>query len=201
MIKAICFDLDGLYFTNKGKKAFHQVLVDLSRDESKVIYVLYKSPEMLDFVTNKMSEQQFWDFVRNYLKISLSDIEFRNLWVKEYEVDSKIKKLIRKLKADGYIICTCSNNNIARVEALQNKFKFLQDFDVTVFSYKTGFVKPQREMFKVLIEKCGLPAKEIIYSDDNPDRIKGASELGINTFVYKDQVQFVEELIRLGVKL
>jgi hypothetical protein len=59
MIKAICFDLDGVYFTGDGKKAFHKVLTELTGDEEKVIYVLYKCPEMLQFVTGKLPENEF----------------------------------------------------------------------------------------------------------------------------------------------
>jgi putative hydrolase of the HAD superfamily len=200
MIKAVCFDLDGVYFTLDGKKFFQQALIDLSKDESKVIHVLYKCPEMLAFVKGELEEHLFWNFVRDYLTITLSDEELRELWAKGYEIDSEIQELIHKLKANGYIICTCSNNNIARVSELEKKFSFLKDFDVTVFSYQTGFVKPQKEIFQILIDKAQVAANEIVYSDDNPERIKGVAELGINTFLFTDKPQFINCLRDYEVK-
>lgn len=201
MIKAICFDLDGVYFTETGKKAFHKKLVDIVGDEGKVVHVLYKSDEMRSFVTGKITEQEFFDFVREYLSIDSSNQEISDLWVEEYEIDSKVRESVLKARENGYITCICSNNNPARVNALEKKFRFLTDFDVVVFSYEVGFFKPTKEIFQTLIDKSGVKANEIVYSDDNPERLDGAKELGINTFVYGDFDSFIQEIRDLGVEI
>lgn len=201
MIKAICFDLDGVYFTEQGKKAFLKNLVDLSGSEEKVRYVLYQAPEMLQFVTGTISEGELWDFVRKYLDIKLSNKEFEELWVKEYEIDKEVRKTVLKTKEKGYITCVCSNNNPVRIRALEKKFNFLKDFDVKVFPYEVGFVKPSKNFFQALIDKTGVKPNEIVYSDDNPERIGGARELGLNVFVYEDFPQFLGKLKELGVDL
>lgn len=201
MINAICFDLDGVYFTEKGKKEWHKNLVKLAGNEEKVIHVLYKSDEMLKFVKGEMDETKFWDYVREYLGLGLTDQEFRYLWVKDYEIDQEVRGLLLNLKKQGHLICTCSNNNIARVEGLQDRFGFLNDFDVPIFSYEVGEVKPDKKIYQELIDKSKSSPDEIVYSDDNPDRIKGAEELGINVFVYESFQGFVVELEKLGVKI
>src|SRR6185436_17551333 len=122
MIKAICFDLDGVYFKKEGKQAFFKSLVNLSGDEEKVSYVLYKSPEMLEFVTGVMSEDKLWNFARSYLNISLSNQEFEELWIKEYEIDKKVRETVLKAKERGYLACVCSNNNVIRIRALEKRF-------------------------------------------------------------------------------
>ncbi|MDP2789003.1 MAG: HAD family phosphatase [bacterium] len=201
MIKVICFDLDGVYFTKEGKKAFHKSLADLSSDEEKVSYVLDKSPEMHKFVTGAMNEQELWDFHRNYLNISLSNQEFEKLLVKEYKIDEEVRKIVLKTREKGYIACVCSNNSVVRVRALEKKFNFLSDFDVKIFSHEVGFVKPSKEIFQALIDKSGVNPDEIIYSDDNPEKIKGAGDLGINVFVYENFPQFLGKLRELGIDL
>ena len=201
MIKAICFDLDGVYFTKEGKQAFFDALVGLSGSAEKVTHILYKSPEMLKFVTGKMSESEIWDFDREYLNINLSDQELENLWVKEYKIDEEVRATVLKVKERGYITCVCSNNNSIRIRALEKKFDFLKDFDVKVFSYQVGFAKPRAEIFQALIDKSGVKPQEIVYSDDNPERINGAKELGMNVFVYENFSQFLEKLKELGVDL
>lgn len=201
MIKAICFDLDGVYFTGKGKKAFFDNLVELSQDEEKVAYVMTKSPEYLQLVTGKMDEHSFLNFMRSYLNINLADQEIKKLWVKEYEIDQNVRNILLDLRKKGYKTCICSNNNSIRVHALEEVFGFLKDFDAVVFSYKVGDVKPSKEIFEELIKQAGCKPEEIIYSDDNPDRIKGASDLGINTFVYTDFESFLDKLREYDVEV
>ncbi|MBD3280003.1 HAD-IA family hydrolase [Candidatus Dojkabacteria bacterium] len=201
MIKAICFDLDGVYFTEDGKKGFHKALVELTGSEEKVVHVLYKSPEMLEYVTGKMSEEVFWDYVRDYLGLELSNEELTDLWTKEYKINQRVRNTVHKAKEKGYLTCVCSNNNPARVRSLQEKFGFLDDFDVKIFSYKISAVKPSIEIFEALIKQSNVAPEEIIVSDDVPEKLKGAQELGINTFVYKNFEQFLAELKKRGVNL
>jgi hypothetical protein len=40
-----------------------------------------------------------------------------------------------------------------------------------------------------------------VYSDDNPERLQGAKDLGINVFVYENFDQFLQELSQLGINL
>jgi HAD superfamily hydrolase (TIGR01509 family) len=201
MIKAICFDLDGVYFTPEGKRGFEQSLKDLGVPHDKVSYALYTCQEMLSFVTGKMSEKDFWQFMRTYLGLSFTDEQFTAIWVKDYKVDAAVKNYISRLKAKDYRICVCSNNNPSRVQALDKIFHFLEDFDVAVFSYEVGDVKPSKEIFEELIKRSKVKSQQIVYSDDNPERLSGASELGINTFVYTDFIKFKQELEKLGVKI
>jgi len=44
MIKAICFDLDGVYFTEESFKIFKQSIVDLGVEYKDVEYTLHKEP-------------------------------------------------------------------------------------------------------------------------------------------------------------
>lgn len=200
MIKAICFDLDGVYFTGQGKKAFHQNLLQLVGDDTKVSDFLYKSTEMHEFVTGKISEGDFWNAARTVLSLELNDKEFRDLWVKEYQIDQNVRDFVLAVKSKGYKTCICSNNNPARIAALEEKFQFLGDFDVRIFSYEVGFTKPAKKIFQALIDESQVQASELVYADDNADRIAGARELGINVFVYEDFEQFKSQLANLGVK-
>jgi putative hydrolase of the HAD superfamily len=131
----------------------------------------------------------------------MTDEEFRALWVRGYKIDPVVRQYVLNARKQGYLACVCSNNNIARVTALQEKFSFLNDFDVKIFSYEVGFPKPSKEIFQALIETAGVRPDEIVYSDDNPERIQGAKDLGMNVFVYENFPQFQNELEKLGIEI
>ena len=201
MIKAICFDLDGVYFTPDGKKKFHNSLVEMGIPEDKVINALYKSSELLSFVKGEISEDAFWDYMRKYLEVDMTNEDWLELWIEGYVVDQSVREMVLKVKDAGYRTCVCSNNNKSRIRGLQHKFGFLHDFDVKIFSYEVGQVKPNDKIFQALIDQSGVQPEEIVYSDDNAERIEGARNLEINVFVYENFMQFVEELRSLNIKL
>lgn len=200
MIKAICFDLDGVYFTEQSFKDFKQKIVDLGVDHSDVEYILHKEP-MTKFKSGKIKESEFWKNAISYWKINEPVDQLIQMLYDSYQVNSQVEELVKEVRKNGYKTCICSNNFTTRVEQLDKKFNFLSNFDVAVFSYQIGVLKPDKEIFKILVEKAGCKPDELVYSDDGEDKIKGAVELGINAFVYKDFEQFKMELINLGVNI
>jgi hypothetical protein len=56
-------------------------------------------------------------------------------------------------------------------------------------------------IFTVLLDRLGVAPAELVYADDNPDRLAGARELGIIAFVFEDFTQYITELEKLGVSI
>lgn len=200
MVKAICFDLDGVYFTKKGMELFQETLVRLGASREDVHTALYTSPEVMSVKKGEMQGRDFVAYINSFLHISLSKEEFMNYLSQGYEINSEINDYVLLLRKKGYKTCICSNNYELRVNALDEKFGFLKDFDYKVFSYQTGYLKPDVLMFQELVRTTRLRPQEIAYSDDNYEKLTGALALGINTFVYQDFEQFCDELKKLGVR-
>lgn len=201
MIKAICVDLDGVFFTSAGKKAFESRLSELSGDETKVKEVLYRSEPMRQLGLGNLSGQEFWTYLRSELNIDGDDETLAQMWVEGYVIDSQVQNFVQEMKSKGYKLCICSNNNKVRIEALRNKFpEFEDDFEVKIYSYEAQAFKPSKEIFEALISESGVSAVEIVYADDNADRLLGAQELGISTFVFHNFEQYLVELRNLGVE-
>lgn len=202
MIKAICFDLDGVYFTPQGKQSFHRALSEeFGADPATVDEIMYRSEAMRDLVTGKIQPSEFWEYVRSQTTITASDEELIARWIRDYRIDSDVKEAVQSAKKQGFITCVCTNNNAARLPALEAKFGFYSDFDAVVSSHEVGHTKPSKEIFEALLERSGVEARELVYSDDNPERLQGAKDLGINVFVYESFNQFLKKLSELGVQL
>jgi HAD superfamily hydrolase (TIGR01509 family) len=84
---------------------------------------------------------------------------------------------------------------------LDKKFDFLKDFDTRIFSYEVGATKPDEKIFKALIEKTGVRAEEIVFSDDDGKKLEGARKQGITTFVFKGVEDFKQGLKDLKVTI
>ena len=201
-IKAICFDLDGVYFTPQGKQSFHRALSEeFGADPGKVDEIMYRSNAMRDLVTGRIEPHEFWEYLRNETNITADDDVLLARWVRDYKVDENVQKAVRSAKRQGYITCVCTNNNSARLPILKSEFKLNEEFNVIVSSHEIGFTKPSKEIFQSLLEEVAVQPNELVYSDDNSDRLQGAKDLGITVFVYENFQQFLNQLKEFGVNL
>ena len=199
-IKAICFDLDGVYFTSKGKNSFHQGLInEYGVSKETVDDLMYKSSIMSKLVRGQITNEEFWNEARKITGITASDQELTNRWVRDYEVDQNVRDVVIKVKELGYKTCVCSNNNGIRLPLLIETFNLRNEFDVIVSSHEVGQTKPHKEIFEALLNQLNVQPQELVYSDDNPDRLAGAIELGIQTFVFENFNKFIGKLKELGV--
>lgn len=200
MIKAICFDLDGVYFTSKGFSSFKEKIMNLGVSKEDTDYYLHGEP-MLEFKRGEVSEEDYWQGAVDYWNLDIAPSEIIELLPLGYEIDPEVHKVLEQVKESGYKTCICSNNFVTRIEKLQKKFGFLEDFDVAVFSYEIGVTKPDKKIFEELIRRTNVKPEELVYSDDGEDKLKRALELGINAFLYENFEQFKDKLLELGVNL
>jgi epoxide hydrolase-like predicted phosphatase len=201
-IKAICFDLDGVYFTNTGKKGFHNRLVsDFGLSEEVVSQFLYKSETMSKFVRGQISPEEFCLKFQEITGTSFTVEQLAEYWTKDYQIDEKVRQVVLKARELGYKTCVCTNNNQIRLSFLRAKYNLNENFDVLVSSHEVGFCKPTKEIYEELLKRLNITGEDLVYSDDNADRLQGANELGINTFVFENFEQFLSELNKLGINL
>jgi len=200
LIKAICFDLDGVFFTKESFNIFKDEIAELT-EFPDLIDGVFHGPEMNDFKLNKLTENEYLNYVRNSLKISLTNEEISEILGNSYSIDHDVLDYILKIKDSGYKTCLCSNNFVTRITALEKSFGFLKYFDIKIFSCDAEFLKPDIRIFQTLVEQSRVDVSEIVYSDDDEIKLAGAKELGINTFVFENFRQFRYELELLGVRI
>lgn len=197
----ITFDLDGVYFPN-GKANFILALgkFGVSEDEAKRVFL--KSPQMnQEYKNGKMTDEEFWFWAASEWKLSLSWQDLVKLMIEGYDTNENVVAAVKNLRNKGYKTAICSNNFPARVKGLQEKFGFLDNFDVAVFSYEVGECKPSKKIFEELVKKSQAEPSSIVFADDNPNNISGAKEVGITTFLYEGFDKYLEQLKGMGVEV
>jgi glucose-1-phosphatase len=199
MIKAITFDLDGVYFIN-GKSNFIFSLIKLGVTEEEVKRVFLESDQMNKYYkTGKMSDNEFWRWAASEWNLEKTPKELIELLISGYEVDKDVVETVKRVRKSGFKTLICTNNFPARINGLQGKFNFLDNFDEKVFSYNIGYLKPDVKIFEELVKVSGVKANEIVYADDNEDKLTGAKQIGMNAFVYEGFDKFKKKLKDLGV--
>lgn len=201
MIKVITFDLDGVYFPN-GKGNFMKSIVALGVSEDEFKRVFAKSPQMnMEYKLGKLTDQEFWTWAAKEWNLTKTWEELVDLLVSSYDVDQRIVDVIKNAKTKGYKTAICTSNFPARINGLQKRFGFLDNFDVKVISYEVGANKPDRAIYEKLVELANVAPNEIAFADDNQESVENSKAVGITTFFYEGFDTYIEQLKSVGVEL
>lgn len=199
MIKVITFDLDGVYFP-RGKENFINNLISAGVSEAEARRVFLHSDEMnFKYKTGLWTDEQYWNWALSQWQLQKTVPEIIDLLIAGYDVDPRVERTVRMVRAEGYQTAICSNNFPARINGLQKRFNFLDNFDVVVLSYEVGAIKPYQKIFSALIEKAGVNPAQILFTDDSESGLEAAKGLGITTHLYSNFIDFLRFLKYQGI--
>lgn len=89
--------------------------------------------------------------------------------------------LIADLKSAGYRLFVLSNMSKEYIAFLRQMDVF-QHFEGEVISCETALIKPEKEIYSLLLERYNLKAEQTIFIDDRRENVEAAAELGIVPF-------------------
>ncbi|MCM1191419.1 MAG: HAD family phosphatase [Butyrivibrio sp.] len=110
-----------------------------------------------------------------------------------------MKELIAEIKELGCGIYLLSNANIQQCK-YHDRIPGTEYFDGRIVSAECKLIKPQREIYELLLTTYGLSADECLFIDDSPLNVEGAYCAGIRGIVFDgDLPRLRRELREAGV--
>lgn len=83
-----------------------------------------------------------------------------------------------------YTLCMLTNTIAQCYDCLNESYNLQEQFDCIATSFATGYIKPETDIFKTVIEAAGCKSSEIVMIGDNPiDDIEPAKKLGLHTIL------------------
>ena len=107
--------------------------------------------------------------------------------------------IMHQLNEKGYPIYGLSNWSAETFPYAREKYNFFDLFDDMVISGAVGFVKPEPEIFHILLEKIGKPAQECLFIDDSLPNIQQANTMGFKTIHFVTPSQLKDTVLQLGL--
>ena len=104
---------------------------------------------------------------------------------------------IRSLKDAGYRLYCITNFTPAGYEQCYDCISFVEKFDGCVFSFREGVVKPDPQIYRILLERYDLKAEECVFIDDTEENVRGAEKLGFKGIVFTGYEDAVAKLAAL----
>jgi 2-haloacid dehalogenase len=108
-------------------------------------------------------------------------------------------EILNQLKLAGFSLYGFSNWSAETFPYVRAKYNFFDLFDDMVISGAVGFVKPEPEIYHIMLDKIGRPAQECLFIDDSLPNIQQANKIGFATIHFQSPAQLEEELQQRGL--
>ncbi|MFI3264584.1 MAG: HAD family phosphatase [Rikenellaceae bacterium] len=92
--------------------------------------------------------------------------------------------LIKELHEQGYRLLVLSNMSLEFITFIR-QLPIYKYFSGEVVSCEEGTVKPEADIYKIILERYNLEASEALFVDDRPANLEAAEAHGINTILFK----------------
>lgn len=107
---------------------------------------------------------------------------------------------IKKLKENGYRVLFLSNFAKKAEEECAEALAFLPYTDGGILSYQEKMIKPNPEIYRLLLRRYGLLPEECVFLDDTLKNVETAQAEGMMGILFQTKEQAEEDLRGLGVK-
>jgi 2-haloacid dehalogenase len=107
-------------------------------------------------------------------------------------------EILAELRERGVPLYALTNWSAETFAASRARFPFLEWFRGVVVSGEEKLVKPDRQIFRVLLERFGLP-EGTVFIDDRDANVEAARHVGMDGIVFTDALQLRGELAARGL--
>lgn len=106
--------------------------------------------------------------------------------------------LLYKLKTK-YKIYGLTNWSAETISIAYDRFPFFKEFDGIVVSGQEKMIKPNKQIYHLLLDRYNLKAENTIFIDDNINNIRAAEEIGLQGVHFESPSQLETRLLSINV--
>ena len=178
-LRAVIFDY-GMVLTGMPDAEAHDTMVRISGltvDQFENVYWADRHA----YDEGKLTGVTFWQkFARDAgLSLSADEIDELNRQDARMWTTSNPAMLAwqRELKAAGIRTAILSNMGDSVLENIKREFRWIDDFDVLVWSYQLHMAKPDPAIYRHTLQQLGTRPQETLFIDDTRVNIEAAQAL------------------------
>ena len=199
MIKNIIFDLGNVVLKLKWN-----ILLDTysnNNDDKNILKdVIFDSKEWEKLDEGTIKKKDAINIMLSKLPLHLHTpcISIMKDWQKGLILNNEIIDFIKKIRKNGYRTYILSNAPLD-ISKYLNQNNLNQYFDGQIISAEEKIIKPNPQIYKLILERFSLEPNECLFLDDKTENIDSAIACGINGYVF-DYNNFNQFLIEINEK-
>ncbi|MBN1566018.1 MAG: HAD family phosphatase [Anaerolineae bacterium] len=198
MIKGFIFDFGGVIVRTEDYSPRHAWDERLGLPIGSVERAVHHSDLWVQAQLGRVTYDAYWQGVAEllYMHNDQDNIaELRKDYFKGDRLNYKLVNLIRELREDGYPVVLLSNESPELTERL-HELNIYDLFDQVLISALIGVMKPDATAYRVALRALNVAPHEAIFVDDSLANIRGAQALGIQTLLFRGEVDFRAEFAK-----
>jgi len=200
-IAALFLDIGGVLLTDGWSHQFRKLdatvfNLDLAEinDRHKLTIETYEM--------GKLTLEEYMNLVVFYKEQTCSRAEFQKFMLEQSKPYPEMIGLIRKLKAKyGIKIVVVSNEGRELNEYRIRKFKLDGFVDSFISSCFVHVRKPDADIFRLALDIAQVPARNVVYIEDNPMFVRIAEGLGIKSILHTEYKSTCAKLASFGLEV
>ncbi len=185
MTKAIIFDMDGVLVDTESwfQTQFRDMLLNCGVDVSK---------EEIRVLTGCSMEQED-EFIQEKLGVdAYTAARMKDKWMAAHPVNYAdqarpgLKKTLQILRDAGYKVAIASSSPMRFIEQMIRECGLENMFDVVVSGHDLPKTKPDPAIYRLALEKLGVPAADAAAVEDSFYGVQAAKGAGLYVFGFRD---------------
>lgn len=202
-IKTVIFDLGRVLIDFDHMRAAARIAEFTKMRKEDIFRLFFDSGLTGLFEEGKISAPQFFLEVKEMLALRCDYETFASIWNDIFFcTDNNLAMLdLAEFLTKDYKVSVLTNINILHWEYLKNAFPRLNTLPNIITSYEVGFRKPHPAIYRKALEILRTSPENVFYTDDRPELVESARQLGINSFIFGGLIQLKNDLSAAGIDI
>lgn len=148
--------------------------------------------------SNKIDIKKAFKILKKKFNLRIGYLDFHYLYCDIFWENTAMKNFLEnKLVDSKYKLYMLSNVDASHINFIDNNFPYVRNIKKRTLSYKVRLIKPDKKIYKHIIQKNNIRPDETIFIDDLKKNILSAKSLGLNTIHYTSHKRFLKEFNKL----
>jgi len=201
MIKNIVFDIGRVLVSYTPLEFLHSL--GYSEFKSQELFnVIFCGQTWKDADRGILSLAEQVTIYKEQLPLYQAEIEeIMEKWIYMPTMMEESEALLKEVLDLGYNIYLLSNYPENGFPQFWQRYPILERVHGYVVSYQEKLLKPEKEIYDVLLQRYQLIPEETVFIDDIRENIDAAIQLGIHGIVFENVTQAKSTLLSLGVAI
>jgi glucose-1-phosphatase len=199
MIEVVYFDLGKVIVDFDHSRAAQELLKVTPLSLKEVMAVFSDGELVSEYETGRLSSQEHYRKVCRRLQMEISIEKFRELWGSMFLPEPLLSESFLLGLKKHYRLMLLSNTNEIHFDFVTQHYPILRVIEEHLLSYRAGCMKPEARIFELAIEKAGVAAENILFTDDRPENIEAAQRAGIQALLFQSETQLKRDMLSRGM--
>jgi putative hydrolase of the HAD superfamily len=193
-ISCVLFDLGGVIVNWHNSWLIQDVSDEFQLQKEKLSKEYYKN--LPKIATGKINEKELWNIIGKELEskklMNLNELLLDRIFQKHCSLNNSMINLSKELSQKGITVGILSNTEPASYSAIE-KLTSLDHFEYKFLSYNIGYLKPNQEIYRHVINNVPFLKEELFFIDDLKTNVESARVEGIDSVQYTDYNELLKE--------